>query len=121
MTGIYLYARAPPPPPPAAGIELDASAWKRGRLSPAERRHWDECGYLIIKDALPAAHHAALLSAVDTCREAALSSGQNEPSEMTHAAAFSRCDGSAFQLDPAVSRLLTNERVLPKVVDILGA
>ena len=103
---------------PAPGIDLDADSYLANRLSPAERTQFEDQGYLIIENALPADQHSALIAAVDEARAESIATGQNTESEMTHAAAFSPVNN--LQQHDAVTRVLTNERILPKVIDILG-
>jgi hypothetical protein len=103
---------------PAAGIDIDADQYLANRLTQQEREQFDREGYLLIEDALPVAHHMALLEAVDEARAESIATGQNTDTEMTHAAAFSPVNN--LQNHKAVVRTLTNERILPKVVDLLG-
>lgn len=72
-----------------AGVELDGHRYLEGRLTEAQRAFFDRNGFLLIENALPADHHEAVLAAVDECRAETISSGQNQPGEMTHAAGFS--------------------------------
>jgi hypothetical protein len=103
---------------PAEEIEPDADQYIANRLTQLEREQFDREGYLIIEDALPAAHHTALLEAVDEARAESIATRQNHEAEMTHAAAFSPVNN--LQNHRAVVRTLTNERILPKVIDLLG-
>jgi|EP01047_Picozoa_sp_COSAG01_P057465 hypothetical protein len=89
----------------AADIDLSSEAWLRGRLTPDERAQFESAGFLLVRDALPPEQHTALLAQVERLREAAIATGQNDAGEMTHAAAFSRLDGAAFQRAPVVQRL----------------
>jgi len=73
---------------------------------------------VIIKNALPPEHHESLLAAVGQARAESIATGQNTETEMTHAAAFS--PANSLQHSPPVTKLLTNERILAKVVDLLG-
>ena len=54
----------------------------------------------------------------DEARADSIAAGQNSDTEMTHAAAFSPANN--LQRHNAVVRTLTNERILPKVIDLLG-
>ena len=73
---------------------------------------------MIVKNALPPEHHESLLAAVGQARVESIATGQNTETEMTHAAAFS--PANSLQHSPPVTKLLTNERILAKVVDLLG-
>ena len=73
---------------------------------------------VIVKNALPPEHHESLLAAVGQARAESIATGQNTETEMTHAAAFS--PANSLQHSPPVTKLLTNERILAKVVDLLG-
>ena len=97
---------------------LSAEAYLRGRLTPAQARHFAEEGWLLVTDALPAADAAELSRLLDGMREAKLAEGRL-PSEIIAQAAFSETND--LQHHQVLDRLLTAPSVFPKVVDVLGA
>ena len=87
------------------------------RLSDAERDEFAKRGYLIVHDVLPAEQHARLVELILELREQKIAEGRH-PEEDLVQAVFSPLN--ALQTDPAVLDLLTQPKIFPKVVDILG-
>lgn len=100
------------------GVDLDPTRYLEGRLTDDERAFFEANGFLLVKNALPPDQYAEIMEAVDKCRADAIGTGQNTRTEMTHAAAFSPAND--LQQVQAIRRLLTNEVILAKAVDILG-
>ena len=87
------------------------------RLTAAERDEFAERGYLIVHDVLPAEQHARLVELILELREQKIAEGRH-PEEDLVQAVFSPLN--ALQTDSAVLDLLTQPKIFPKVVDILG-
>ena len=82
-------------------------------LSYAERKHFEEQGFLVVKNALSAPVLEHLTAAVDCLHQEALEEGQATPGELWSTTSF-------FDRDQAFLDLLDWPLVLPKVWGILG-
>ena len=74
-------------------------------------------GYFIVRDALEPAHVAALQGLLQGVHAQKVAEGRFEDEDIWQAV-FSRSND--LQLHDEVVRLLTHDRVLPKIVDIMG-
>lgn len=71
-----------------------------------------------LQDALTPEHHAELAKSMSAMRASAIESGGCGPTEPVKQIVFS--EAHVLQDDPAMVGLLTNPRILPKVIDIMG-
>ena len=121
----------PPSPlsPPVAeiykslGLEhcrLDPAEYMMHRLTDAERKQFAETGFLCIHNALPPEQHAALSQELEEMRARQVAQGTVRTTGVSAAAAFSQDNDAKLQANDAIPWLLTNPRVFPKVVDLLG-
>eukprot|EP01047_Picozoa_sp_COSAG01_P013361 COSAG01_NODE_624_length_14732_cov_58.900772_5_plen_331_part_00 len=105
--------------------EVDPGLYAAHRLTPDQRRHFDEQGYLLIEDALPP-------DLFHECKRLLLGMAADEVAKGAHAAAgtdrggfaavTAACFSQANHLQrTALAKLLTTEKVLPKVIDIMGS
>ena len=83
----------------------------------ADKAEFATRGYLIVKDVLSAAQHAKLKALILELREHKIASGLHAEEDLVQAV-FSPLND--LQLDPAIRALLTQPKIFPKVVDILG-
>jgi len=67
-----------------------------------------------VQDALHPAHHAELVKSMTEMRETAMATGGCGPTEPAKQIVFS--EAHALQEDPALIGLLTNPRILPKIM-----
>ena len=102
----------------ADNCRLDPAEFAANRLTDAERREFAERGFLCIHDALPQEHHAELVQAMEDMRSRNIALGLNKAEAPAAQAAFSQ--GNDMQALDTFPRLLTNSKVFPKVVDLLG-
>jgi ectoine hydroxylase len=104
--------------------EVDPGLYAAHRLTPDQRRHFDEQGYLLIEDALPP-------DLFHECKRLLLGMAADEVAKGAHAAAgtdrggfaavTAACFSQANHLQrTALAKLLTTEKVLPKIIDIMG-
>lgn len=103
---------------------IDPEMYAANRLTPAQRKQFDEQGYLVVEDALP-------LPLFEECKRTLLQMAADEVARGAHAATgtdrggFAAVTAATFsqandlQLS-ALTRLLTTEKILPKVIDIMG-
>ena len=99
-------------------VSLGAHEYLQNRLTPEEAAHFAEQGWLLIEDALPSEQCWLLEQLVRAMHDAKLAAGRLAHETIVQAA-FS--PANSLQDHKATIHLLKNERVLPKVVDILGA
>jgi ectoine hydroxylase len=97
---------------------VDFASFAANRLTDAERESFARTGYLVIRDVLPPEQHVRLKQLILELREQKIAEGWH-PEEDLVQAVFSPLN--SLQLDPAVRQLLTQHKIFPKVVDILGA
>jgi len=85
-------------------------------LAEAERDHFDQQGYLIVRQALDPDAVARLLDAGDRLLASDLRTGRQQAADL-------RYDGfrNTIALDDAFIPLIDHERILPTVVQLLGA
>ena len=98
-------------------VSISASEFISQRLTERERENFLSDGYLLVKNALPGELFESLRGALYDLQAQKRSEGLN-PDETTRQAMFS--GANSLQENPAIHRLITNPRVLAKVVDILG-
>ena len=97
---------------------LDAASFAEHRLTPAERESFTRDGYLVVEDAVGpdlAALQQLMAQMLDTTQV----TQRRYPDEDIRQALFSRTHN--LQERPELMRLLTAEKVFPKIVDILGS
>jgi hypothetical protein len=99
-------------------VSIGSVEYLRHRLTAEEAEHFATQGWLLIENALPAEQHWLLQELVTGMHDAKMAKGRL-PHETIVQAAFS--PANSLQDHEATMHLLKNERVLPKVVDILGA
>jgi ectoine hydroxylase len=99
-------------------VDVDFESDLAHRLSDAEKAEFASRGYLIVRDVLPREQHARLKELILELREQKIAEGWHAEEDLVQAV-FSPMND--LQLDPAVRELLTQPKVFPKVVDILGA
>ena len=103
----------------AGDVSLGAHEYLRNRLTPEEAAQFAEQGWLLIEAALPSEQRWLLEELVRAMHGPAKLAAGRLPHETIVQAAFS--PANSLQDHEATMHLLKNERVLPKVVDILGA
>ena len=111
------YAEAETVEETLARVDLDADGWRANRLTPAERAQFDRDGYVVVRDALPQAEFESCCAALDELRE--LRRAQGLASTKSVLDPVYSNSHSLWQED-AVVRMLSAEKVLPKITDILG-
>lgn len=100
---------------------LDPSTYRENRLSDEEREFYEREGYLIIRNAIESASDLAELQGLlGRMREGNIATGRASATERVNRAAFSVTNHRMFSASDAMVRLLTNNKVFPKVVDMLG-
>lgn len=100
---------------------LDAATYKANRLTDEEREFYEREGYLVVPGAIDsAADLAELQGLLGQMREENLAAGKANPTQRVNKAAFSVTNHRLFSASDAMVRLLTNPKVFPKVVDMLG-
>ena len=99
-------------------VSLESVEYLRHRLTVEEAERFATQGWLLIENALPADQHHLLQELVTGMHAAKMAAGRL-PHETIVQAAFS--PANSLQDHEVTTQLLKNERVLPKVVDILGA
>ena len=82
-------------------------------LSAAERRHFDEQGYLIVENAIEPELVGQLTATADRLHRQALTAGAATPGRLWSTTSF-------FDEDEAFIQMVDWPRILPKVWDILG-
>ena len=98
---------------------LDAASFAAGRLTPEQAEQFSRDGYLVVPDAIPGEDLAVLQRLMAEMIETVGVEQQRWPDEDVRQALFSR--NHRLQEHPALLRLLTAEKVFPKIVDILGS
>ena len=98
---------------------LDAVSFGQHRLTPAQREQWSSDGYMIVEDAVPPADLGVLQQLMAEMLETTRVTQRRYPDEDIRQALFSRTH--SLQERPEMMRLLTAEKIFPKVVDILGS
>eukprot|EP01050_Picozoa_sp_SAG11_P031996 SAG11_NODE_10185_length_849_cov_0.613333_1_plen_189_part_10 len=104
-------------PPPV--LSLDPESFAHNRLSTAEAARFEEQGYLIVEDALPAATVARLAAILRDMVAEKRTHGPYHADEDIRQAIFNAKND--LQEQPEVISLLTNSTVFPKIVDIMGS
>lgn len=98
-------------------VRLRPELYLRNRISQNDAKHFLEHGYLIVPNALSSTECAELTSVLEEMRSAKIAEGR-ESDEGIVQAAFSPSNNISEH--DCTLKLLTNEVVFPKVVDILG-
>lgn len=98
-------------------MSLAYEDFEANRMTPDERAHFEEFGYVVIQDALPAGEHAALCAAVERLRDQKIAEGRH-PAEQLRQPVFSPCHDLGAQT--CVQDLICTPKVFPKICDILG-
>ena len=100
---------------------LDPTTYRANRLTDAEREFYEREGYLVIPNAITSASDLAeLQDLLGRMREENIAAGKATATERVNRAAFSVANHRMFSASDAMVRLLTNPKVFPKVVDMLG-
>lgn len=100
-----------------------ADSWTEHRLSSAERERFLREGYVLIDDCLSAQDISELTDALDWEHEVKTAEDQAAhdsamPDAMNRMGIFTPANELSNQ--DALQRLVINEKVLPKIVDVLG-
>ena len=98
-------------------VQLDPASWARHRLNADSRAAFDRDGYLIINDVLPPDAFQAAVQALDDLK--ALRHTQGLPPTSSVLDPVYSNSHSLWE-EPAVVRMLSTPKLLPKVVDIMG-
>ena len=100
---------------------LDPATYRANRLTEEEREFYAREGYLVIPNAIASpADLAELQELLGRVREENIAVGKAKTTDRVNRAAFSVTNHRMFSASDAMVRLLTNPRVFPKVVDMLG-
>lgn len=100
-----------------------ADTWAEHRLTSAEREHFVREGYVLINDCLSPEDISQLTDALDWEHEVKTAEDQYAhdtamPDAMNRMGVFTPANELSNQ--DALQRLIINEKVLPKIVDVLG-
>lgn len=96
---------------------LDFSDFSANRLSSADIKFFTENGYLIVPDVLDRSQHSRLCELLAALKEQKVQEGRH-PEENLMQACFTAANDLGTNLD--IVGLLTQRKIFPKVVDILG-
>ncbi len=100
---------------------LDPATYRENRLTDEEREFYEREGYLVIRNAIESASDLAeLQELLGRMRDENIAAGKASATERVNRAAFSVTNHRMFSASDAMVRLLTNKKVFPKVVDMLG-
>jgi ectoine hydroxylase len=113
VVGFATKAGSPLPSTRPAGEVIMKPTCLQYRLTEAERRTFEESGYLQVEDALTAAQVSELTGLLDPLYRRQLETGAATPFNPAHLHGF-------LSQHPAFAELVDHERILPKVWGILG-